>query len=372
MPTRRAGEPTDPQAVPEARPDPPTGEQTGSTVGHGMQGRMMQKIINDPACFVEETLEGILLAHPSALRRAEDPRAIVRADAPVAGKVAIATGGGSGHLPVFMGYVGEGLADGAAVGNVFASPSAYQMLAVAEAVNAKRGVCFVYGNYGGDVMNFDLAAELASSEGIEVATVRCADDVASAPRGDEHRRRGVAGIFFLYKVAGARAAEGASLQEVRLSTEAAAAGLRSMGVALSACTVPAAGVPTFELPIGQMEIGMGIHGEPGVRRGGLQTADQIADELVDAVVADLPFQRGDEVGVLVNGLGATPKEELYIFYRRVHRRLEERGIAVYRAWVGEYATSLEMAGASLSVLKVSAELKRLLDAPASSPFFTQR
>lgn len=332
----------------------------------------MQKIINDPASFVDEMLEGILLAHPSALRRANDPRAIVRADAPVVGKVAIATGGGSGHLPVFMGYVGEGLADGAAIGNVFASPSAYQMLAVAQAVNAGRGVCFVYGNYGGDVMNFDLASELAASEAIDVVSVLCTDDIASAPRGEEQRRRGIAGIFFLYKVAGARAAEGASLDEVQAATESAAANLRSMGVALSACTVPAAGVPTFELPTGQMEIGMGIHGEPGVRRGELEPADEIADELVDSVVTDLPLRRGDEVAVLVNGLGATPKEELYILYRRVHRRLEEFGIEVYRVWVGEYATSLEMAGASLSVLKLDAELKRLLDAPACSPFFTQR
>ncbi len=332
----------------------------------------MQKIINDPTCFVDEMLEGILLAHPSALRRAGDPRAIVRAAAPVAGKVGIATGGGSGHLPVFMGYVGDGLADGAAVGNVFASPSAYQMLAVTEAVNAGRGVCFVYGNYGGDVMNFDLAAELAADAGIDVVTVRCADDVASAPRGEEDRRRGIAGIFFLYKVAGARAAEGASLDEVRAATEFAAANVRSMGVALAPCTVPAAGVPTFELPAGQMEIGMGIHGEPGVRRGELRPADEIADELVDALVADLPFRRGDQVAVLVNGLGATPKEELYIVYRRVHRRLDEAGIAVHRAWVGEYATSLEMAGASLSMLKLDADLKRLVDAPADSPFFTQR
>lgn len=332
----------------------------------------MQKIINDPTCFVDEMLEGILLAHPSALRRAGDPRAIVRAAAPVAGKVGIATGGGSGHLPVFMGYVGDGLADGAAVGNVFASPSAYQMLAVTEAVNAGRGVCFVYGNYGGDVMNFDFAAELATDAGIDVVTVRCADDVASAPRGEEDRRRGIAGIFFLYKVAGARAAEGASLDEVRAATEFAAANVRSMGVALAPCTVPAAGVPTFELPTGQMEIGMGIHGEPGVRRGELRPADEIADELVDALVADLPFRRGDQVAVLVNGLGATPKEELYIVYRRVHRRLDEAGIAVHRAWVGEYATSLEMAGASLSMLKLDADLKRLVDAPADSPFFTQR
>src|SRR5579871_867310 len=228
----------------------------------------MQKLINQPDAFVDQMLDGVLAAHPDQLKRAEnDPRAIVRADAPVAGKVGIATGGGSGHLPVFMGYVGEGLADGAAIGNVFASPSADQMLEVTRAISSGAGVLYVYGNYGGDVMNFDLAAELAGAEGIQVATVLGADDVASAPKGEEQRRRGIAGIFFLYKVAGAAAARGGSLAEVHAVTARAAANVRSMGVALAPCTLPAAGVPTFDLPDGQMEIGMGIHGEPGVRRG---------------------------------------------------------------------------------------------------------
>jgi dihydroxyacetone kinase len=332
----------------------------------------MQKLINRPEDFVEETLDGILAAHPDQLRRADDPRAIVRADAPVAGKVAIATGGGSGHLPVFMGYVGPGLADGAAVGNVFASPSADQMLAVARAVEAGRGVLFLYGNYGGDVMNFGLAAELAAADGIQVETVLAADDVASAPKGEESRRRGIAGIFFLYKVAGAAAAGGADLQEVRTVTERAAANLRSIGVALSPATVPAAGRPNFELPVGEMEIGMGIHGEPGVQRGPLESADGIADRLVGDLVADLELTSGDRVDVLVNGLGATPVEELYILFRRASAALASDGITVRRAWVGEYATSLEMAGASISLLRMDDELERLLDAPAESPFFTRR
>jgi phosphoenolpyruvate---glycerone phosphotransferase subunit DhaK len=332
----------------------------------------VQKIINGADAFVDEMLEGILLAHPGRLKTAGDPRAIVRADAPVPNKVGIATGGGSGHLPVFMGYVGEGLADGAAIGNVFASPSAEQMLAVTSAIHGGAGVLYLYGNYGGDVMNFDLAAELADAEGIRVETVLGADDVASAPRGEESRRRGIAGIFFLYKVAGARAAEGASLDEVKAVAERAAANVRSMGVALSPCTVPAAGRPTFELPEGQMEIGMGIHGEPGIRRGPLEPADRIADQLVGAIVQDLPFRRGDAVAVLVNGLGATPKEELYVLYRRAHRLLEEQGLRIHRVWVGEYATSLEMAGASVSLLKLDDELTRLVDAPAESPFFVQR
>jgi dihydroxyacetone kinase len=332
----------------------------------------MQKLINRPEDFVEEMLEGILAAHGDALRRADDPRALVRRDAPVAGKVGIATGGGSGHLPVFMGYVGRGLADGAAIGNVFASPSAEQMLAAARAVDGGAGVLFLYGNYGGDVLNFGLAAELAEAEGIRVATVVAADDVASAPAGEESRRRGIAGIFFLYKVAGACADEGGDLERVVAVTQRAAAGLRSMGVALSPCTVPAAGRPTFELPAGEMEIGMGIHGEPGVRRGALETADQIADDLLGALLADLPHASGDRVDVLVNGLGATPIEELYILYRAAAKRLEEAGLHVRRAWVGEYATSLEMAGASISLLRVDDELARLLDAPATSPFLVRR
>jgi phosphoenolpyruvate---glycerone phosphotransferase subunit DhaK len=333
----------------------------------------MQKILNNPLAFVDEMLDGVALAHPDQLRLVgEDRRGIVRAAAPVTGKVGIATGGGSGHLPVFMGYVGEGLADGAAIGNVFASPSADQMLEVTRAVSSGAGVLYLYGNYGGDVMNFDLAAELASAEGIEVATVLGADDVASAPKGEEARRRGIAGIFFLYKVAGAAAARGGSLAEVEAVTARAAANVRSMGVALAPCTLPAAGVPTFDLPDGQMEIGMGIHGEPGVRRGPLESADQIAAQLTQAILDDLPFASGDEVAVLVNGLGATPKEELYIFYRAAHRLMRERDITPYRVWVGEYATSLEMAGASLSLLRLDAELKELINAPAESPFFIQR
>jgi len=330
----------------------------------------MQKILNAPGAFVDEMLEGILAAHPDRLRLA-GPRAIVRADAPVVGKVAIATGGGSGHLPVFMGYVGRGLIDGAAIGNVFASPSSDQMLEVTRAISAGAGVLYLYGNYGGDRLNFDLAAELAADEGIEVRTILGADDVASAPPERAATRRGIAGIFFLYKVAGAAAAAGSSLDEVVAVTERAAAGIRTMGVALSPCTIPAAGVPTFELPAGQMEIGMGIHGEPGVRRGALESADEIAGELMAAILADLPYRRGDEVGVLVNGLGATPKEELYILYRAVARLLGGQGIKVHRVWVGEYATSLEMAGASVSLCRLDDELRTLVDAPAETPFFSQ-
>jgi len=330
----------------------------------------VQKILNDPDRFVEEMLEGIAAAHGTELRRVGS-RGIVRATAPVRDKVAVVSGGGSGHLPVFLGYVGQGLLDGAAIGEVFASPSADQMLEVTEAVSGGRGVLYIYGNYGGDVMNFDLASELAAASGIEVRTILGTDDVASAPPDRTERRRGIAGMFLLFKVAGAAAERGGSLEEVVAITTRAADGLRTMGVALSPCTIPAAGKPTFELPDGEMEIGMGIHGEPGVRRGRLESADQIADELVDALLNDRVYEAGSRVAVLVNGLGATPKEELYILYRRVADRLADRRLSVHRVWVGEYATSLEMAGASVSVMALDDELAALVDAPVATPFVVQ-
>jgi dihydroxyacetone kinase-like protein len=332
----------------------------------------MKKIINNPDDFVDETVEGILLAHPAELKSvSEDNRALARADAPVKGKVGIATGGGSGHIPVFLGYVGKGLADSVAVGNVFSSPSSQQMLAATRAANGGAGVLHLYGNYTGDKMNFELAAEIANSEGIHVESVRVADDVASAPKGEESDRRGIAGLFFAYKIAGACAEEMASLKEVKAAAELVLANTRSMGVALSPCTVPAAGKPTFTIAEDEMEIGMGIHGEPGIERGSLQPSDEIVKTIVDHLVNDLPFRAGDDVAVLVNGLGATPPEELYIMYRKTHQLLEEQSIRVMRAYVGEYATSLEMAGASISLLRLNADLKRWLDAPASSPFFKQ-
>jgi len=332
----------------------------------------MKKILNEPMDFVDEMLEGLLLAHGDQLKAAPaDPRAIIRADAPVQGKVAILTGGGSGHLPVFLGYVGQGLADGCSVGNVFSSPSAETMYEATLATHGGAGCLYLYGNYSGDTMNFDMAAEMAAMEDIRVETVLVSDDIASAPPDQWERRRGVAGLFFAYKIAGAAAAEGSSLDEVVRVTRAAVYNTRSMGVALSPCTVPAAGVPTFTIGDDEMEIGMGIHGEAGVHRGKLEPADAIATRLTKDLIKDLPLQSGDQVAVLVNGLGATPPEELYVLYRRVRQVLDAAGIAVYRSYVGEYATSLEMAGASVSLLKLDDELKRLLDAPARSPFFQQ-
>jgi len=331
----------------------------------------VKKIINDPFAMVDEMLEGIILAHPDMLRLVgADKRAVVRADAPVKGKVGIATGGGSGHLPVFMGYVGQGFVDGCAIGNVFSSPTVDQMLAATKAISSGAGVLYLFGNYSGDVMNFGMAAEMAEAEGIHVETVLACDDVASAPKGQEAKRRGVAGIFYAYKLTGAKAETMAPLSEVKRIAEKAIAATRSMGVALSPCTVPAAGRPTFTLGEDEMEIGMGIHGEPGVRRGKLEPADRITSTLTETILADMALARGDEVSVLVNGLGATPQEELYVMYRQVHKLLSGRGITVYRPYIGEYATSMEMAGASVSLCRLDGELKALLDAPARTPFVT--
>lgn len=332
----------------------------------------MRKLINDAENFVVEMLDGILGAHPDQLKVAgTDVHALVAAAAPRRGKVGIVTGGGSGHLPLFLGYVGEGLLDGVAVGDVFASPSADQILQATRAVDGGAGVLYLYGNYGGDLMNFDLAADLADAEGIATRTVVGADDVASAPAGQEELRRGIAGIVLLYKVAGAAAARGADLDGVVRTVERAAQSLRTFGVALSPMTLPSVGKPTFELPEGQMELGMGIHGEAGIHRGALERADAVADRMLGAILDDMPIPAGSRVVVLVNGLGSTPLEELYVLHRRVRSRLAEASISLHRSYVGEYVTSLEMAGASLSVLVVDDELAALIDAPARTPFFEQ-
>lgn len=331
----------------------------------------MKKIINKPEDFVPEMLDGLLKAHPDQLSYAEDIQTIVRADAPVEGKVGLATGGGSGHLPVFLGYVGKGMLDGCAVGDVFQSPSADQMLAVTRRINGGKGVVYIYGNYGGDVMNFDMAAEMADMEDIPVRTVLVKDDVASASPEDADRRRGVAGMVFAFKVAGAKADRGGSLADVTDIAQKALANIRTMGVALSPCTVPRAGKPTFTIADDEMEIGMGIHGEPGMKREKLQTADQIATRMTTAILDDMKPSAGDRLAVMVNSLGATPPEELYILYRRAHEILGAKGLTVHRAYVGEFATSMEMAGASFTFFRLDDELADLLDAPAHTPFFSQ-
>lgn len=332
----------------------------------------MKKIVNHPEAFADETIEGILLAHPHHLKRAPGtPRGLVRADAPVAGQVAIATGGGSGHIPVFLGYVGPGLLHGVSIGNVFSSPSVEAMVAVTKAIHAGKGVLYLYGNYSGDIMNFDMASELCEAEGIEVKSIRVRDDVVSAPKESAEKRRAVAGLFFAYKIAGAKAATGADLAAVAATAQQVVEQTCSMGVALSPCTIPAVGKPTFTIGEDEMELGMGIHGEAGIQRGKLKTADEIAQVMTERVLSDLPFRSGDPVAVLVNGLGATPPEELYLLFRKAHQVLSGHGVTIQRVFIGEYATSMEMAGASISLLKLDTELLHLLDAPAYSPFLLQ-
>lgn len=333
----------------------------------------MKKIINAAENFVDEFVEGILLAHPDLVKTpGDDVRVMVRADAPVVGQVGIVTGGGSGHLPLFKGYVGTGLCSGVAIGNVFSSPSSDQIFQATKAVDGGAGVLYLYGNYGGDVLNFDLASDLAALEGIQTMTVLGRDDVASQPKDNKHGRRGVAGIIFAYKVAGAAAERGDSLEQVAAVAEDVVEHTATIGIGLAPTIMPTTGKPSFDLPDGEMEIGIGIHGEPGSRRGLLETADEIADDLVDALMADLALTEGARVAVLVNGLGATPLEELYLLYRRTHQILADRGIAIVKKYVGEYATSLEMAGASISLLEVDDARLELLNAPALSPFFQER
>lgn len=332
----------------------------------------MRKIINSPESFVDEFVEGILCAHPDMVRTpGGDLRVMVRSDAPVKGHVGIVTGGGSGHLPLFKGYVGQGLCSGVAIGNVFSSPSSDQILEATKAVDGGAGVLYLYGNYGGDVFNFDLAADMAEFEGIATKTVLGRDDVASQPRSRAQDRRGVAGLVFAYKAAGAAAERGDSLEQVAAAAEDVVEHTATMGIGLAPTILPTTGQPSFELPEGQMEIGIGIHGEPGTRRGPLETADEIADHLVSALIDDLGLAQGARVAVMVNGLGATPLEELYVLFRRVRQILTGCGISIEKTYVGEYATSLEMSGASISLLELTDDRLRLLLAPARSPFFQE-
>ena len=329
----------------------------------------MKTFYNNDENYVNEMLEGILHAYPNMLKKANgEIRAIARVDAPVNGKVSIITGGGSGHLPVFMGYVGKGLLDGAAIGNVFASPSMNQMLTLTKAVNGGKGVLYLYGNYGGDIMNFDMASEIAEEEGIKVKSLLVADDIASGKKGNESARRGVAGLFYAYKVAGACADKGASLDEVYNTTKSALEGIRSLGVAISPCTVPGANKPSFSLDKEEMEIGMGIHGEAGIRRERRKSADEVTQDMLDLLLADILINEGEEVSVLVNSLGATPLEELFIIYRKVSELLNKKAIKMYKPYVGRYATSMEMAGFSITLFKLNEKYKKYLDHPVWTPF----
>jgi dihydroxyacetone kinase-like protein len=329
----------------------------------------MKKLLNKPDDYVDEMLEGMVAAHPEIYAR-PSPRVIARTGGAVPGKVGIVTGGGSGHLPVFTGYVGKGLLDACAIGNVFASPSAEQMADAMRLASGGAGILRLYGNYGGDVMNFDMAGEMLEMEDIASTTVLLADDIASAGPEERQKRRGVAGMIYAFKIAGAKAEEMASLEDVTAAARKAADACRSIGMALSPCTVPQAGKPTFTLGEDEMEMGMGIHGEPGIWRSQIKPADAVTDEMIDRILADMPLSRGERISILVNSLGATPLEELYIMYRRARARLGEKGIEIVMPLVGRYATSMEMTGATVTVCRLDGELERLLKAPAHCAYWT--
>jgi dihydroxyacetone kinase-like protein len=330
----------------------------------------MKKLMNAADDYVSEALAGLALAHGGAYSLGgANGRVISRSSSKPTGLVGVVTGGGFGHLPLFAGYVGEGLVDVCAVGNVFAGPSLDDVAEALTAADRGAGVLSVIGNYGGDTMVFGMAAEMARERGLDCETVIVADDVASAPRDRADTRRGVAGLVLAFKIAGAAAEAGQSLSEVKNITERAMAGCHSIGVALSPCTVPQAGKPTFELAADSIEIGMGIHGEKGLWRGPIRSADMVVDEMLGLLLDDMGLANGASVTVLVNSLGATPLDELYIMYRRAHEQLSRRAIKIGYSLVGHYSTSMEMAGASISLMRLDDELLSLLNAPAHCPLW---
>jgi phosphoenolpyruvate---glycerone phosphotransferase subunit DhaK len=332
-----------------------------------MSSATMKKLINEPDAVVREALEGMALAYPDRLRVSYDPAVIVRSDAPVDGKVGIVSGGGSGHEPMHGGFVGPGMLDAACPGEVFTSPTPDQMLAATKAVDGGAGVLQIVKNYTGDVMNFDMAADLGRGEGIEVEAVVTNDDVAVQDSLYTAGRRGVGVTVLAEKICGAAADERRALNDVADICRRVNGNGRSMGMALAPCTTPGAGKPSFELGDDEMEIGIGIHGEPGRYREPMAPAAQVVERLASAIVEDLPFQSGDRVLAFVNGMGGTPLIELFIVYRELHHFLDGRGITIDRRLIGNYITSLEMAGCSITLLKLDDELTGLWDAPVNTP-----
>ncbi len=332
---------------------------------------MIKKIINDPKDVVSETMEGLILANHGKITRVEGSNAVIRSGQ-THSKVSLLVGGGSGHEPLFAGFVGENLADGAVSGNVFAAPAPDQILAATKALDHGKGVLYLYGNYAGDNMNFDIAAELAESEGMRTRTVRIYDDVASAPLERISDRRGIAGDLFVIKIAGAAASKLDDLEAVFRVSAKARDYTRSMGVALSPGSIPETGQPTFTIGEGEIEIGMGLHGEAGVSRESMMPADVLVERMTGLILNDLPFRAGDEVCLLINNLGATTMMELLIVNRKVRAILADKKIEVHDTLIGSYCTSQEMAGFSISLLKLDEELKGYYDQPASSFAFVKR
>ncbi|RZN35762.1 dihydroxyacetone kinase subunit DhaK [Bradyrhizobium sp. Leo121] len=330
----------------------------------------MKKIINSPSDYVDEMLAGLVAANPSLALGGEAKRVVRRAEGARQGKVGIVSGGGSGHLPLFTGYVGKGLLDTCSIGNVFEGPNVASCTEAIKLADGGAGVLLLYGNYGGDRMNFDMAAEMLELDGVETRTVLGCDDIASASPQEARKRRGVAGIVYAYKIAGARAEEGASLSDVAEIAQKAVDATRTIGMATAPCRVPGADRSTFTVGEDEMEMGIGIHGEPGIWRDKLRSADEIATEMIERLLAEQPRGCGNRVSILVNSLGATPLEELFILYRKAAQLLAARGLHIVMPLVGPYVTSMEMAGASISLCFLDQELERLLAAPAYCPFWT--
>ncbi len=321
----------------------------------------MQRILNNPDNIVDEMLEGFVKNHGDIVKTTQHPRVIAAKEAPIDGKVGVVTGGGSGHKPAFIGYVGKNMCDTAAVGEICSSPTAAAFLDAFRAADGGAGVACLYGNYSGDNMNVKMAVRMAKKEGLNVKTVVANDDVASAPKNQREKRRGVAGEILMWKCGGAKAAKGGNLDEVIAAAQKAIDNTRSVGIGLTPCTLPAVGHPNFEIKEGTMEVGIGHHGEPGIEVCELETAEKMAKRMVDIVLPDYPFKTGDEVVVLVSGLGATPVMELYVLYNEIEKIMVEKGIKIYKSYVGNYFTSLEMMGATLTVMKLDDELKDLID-----------
>lgn len=326
----------------------------------------MQRIINNAENVVEDMLEGFLKNHTDIVTKTDNPRVVKYKNAPVKDKVGVVTGGGSGHKPAFIGYIGRNMVDSVAVGEIFSSPTAKAFYDAFKAADSGKGVACLYGNYAGDNMNVKMAVDFATEEGIEVKTVVANDDVASAPNTEREKRRGVAGEIFMWKVGGAKAAQGGSIDEVIAAAQKAIDNTRSVGIGLTPCTIPAVGKPNFQIEEGKMELGIGHHGEPGIKVTELKTADEMAQMMLDIILPDLPFIIDDEVVVLVSGLGATPIMELYILFNKVADILADKGIKIHRSYVGNYFTSLEMMGATLTIMKLDSELKGLIDEEANS------
>jgi dihydroxyacetone kinase-like protein len=326
----------------------------------------MQKFINDPSLVVDEMLQGFVKAHSDLVVNTDNDRVLKYRNAPMQGKVGIVTGGGSGHKPAFVGYIGKNMCDAVAVGEIFTSPPARMFYDAIKAADGGKGVAILYGNYAGDNMNVAMAMEEAEEEGIRVKKVVANDDVPSAPSKEREKRRGVAGEILMWKVGGAKAAMGASLNEVIAAAQKAIDNTRSIGVGLSGCTIPEVGHPNFKVEEGKMEVGIGHHGEPGIEIADLETAAEVARKMLDVVIPDLPFSGGDEIVLLISGLGSTPVMELYILYRDVIALLEAKQIRVHVSYVGNYFTSLEMAGATLTLMKLDRELKECIDYEADS------